>query len=349
MDIKTTDAQGLYTKKLIAVYNESVPPTKFLASFFPDAEPSDSLQLAVVASRTTEKIALDILRGADGNRNTFSRETEKIFITPYFREYWDITSLDFYDRLWRASSISESALADLISQGVKKTKALQDKIERAYELQRAQVLQTGILVMNQGAGAIDFKRKAASIVDATSAGYFANAIDPFPVFEAAGTFLRTVGKVVTPTFNVILGSQALSDLLNNTKFLARQNTFNMSLDAVAAPQRNSEGASYHGTITAGSYRFQLWTYPQYYEAANGTPTPYINPKNMIVLPEKPQFEMGWAAVPQLLEPGQAPVLGKYIVSQFTDEKRRTREYHVESAGMPILEAVDQVYTAKVVA
>jgi len=349
MNIATTDAQGLFTKKLIAVYNETIAPTKFLGSFFPDAEPSDSLELAINASRTTEKVALDVLRGTDGNRNTFSKSTEKIFISPYFREYWDITSLDFYDRLWRASSISETALGELINSAVKKTQMLQDKIERAYELQRAQVLQTGILIMNQGNGAIDFKRKAASIVDATAAGYFANAIDPFPVFEAAGTFLRTVGKVVTPTFNVILGSQALSDLLNNAKFLSRQNTFNMSLDAVAAPQRNSEGASFHGEISAGPYRFRLWSYPQFYDNSAGVPTPYIDPKKMIVLPEKPQFEMGWAAVPQLLEPGQAPVTGKYIVSQFTDEKKRTREYHIESAGMPILEGVDQVYTAKVVA
>jgi hypothetical protein len=349
MNIQTTDAQGLYTKKLIAVYNETIAPTKFLGSFFPDAEPSDSLELAISATRTNEKIASDVLRGTDGNRNTFSRSTEKIFVSPYFREYWDVTSLDFYDRLWRASSISESALSDLINQGVKKTKALQDKIERAYELQRAQVLQTGRLIMSQGIGVIDFKRKAGSIVDATAAGYFANSIDPFPVFEAAGTFLRTVGKVTNPTFVSILGSQAISDLINNAKFQLRQNLFNMSLDAVAAPQRNSEGATYHGTLTAGPYRFELWTYPQYYDNAAGTPTPYIDPKNMIILPANPKFEMGWAAVPQLLEPGQAPVLGKYIVSQFTDEKKRTREYHIESAGMPILEGVDQVYTAKVVA
>lgn len=350
MNIQTSDAQGLFTKKLIAVYSERVVPTKFLGSFF-KSDVSDGLEVSIGVTRGSEKIAVDIIRGADGNRNTFSKSSEKIFIPPYFNEYWDITSLDFYDRLWRASEISDTALSSLVNSAVEKTQALQDKIERTYELQRAQVFQTGIITLSQGAGKIDFNRKAGSMVDLTgTSGYFATGgVDPFLAFENAGIFLRTIGKSTASLFNVIVGSQAYSDLLANTKFQARQNLFNMALDSVAAPIRNSEGAAYMGQITAGAYRFNLWTYPQYYEDASNVVTAYIDPKKVIVLPEITNFVMAYAAVPQLLNPGEAPRTGAYIVSQFTDLKAKTREYHVESAGVPIPVAVDQIYTFKAVA
>lgn len=346
MNIQTSDAQGLYTKTLIAYFNERIRPTAFLKSFF-KVDISDGLEISLLAQRTTEKIAVDVVRGSDGNRNTFSNTTEKIFISPYFREYWDITSLDFYDRLWRASDISSTAFAQLINKGARKTEDLIDKIERTYELQRAQVLLTGVVDFEQGQ--IDFKRKAASLVDPGAGQYFANAIDPFVLFENGAIFLRTVGKVSGGVFNAILGTTAYRDLLNNTIFKARQNFFSMKLDAVHPPQRDSTGAVLMGYISAGAYIVNIWTYPEYYDNVSNVSTQYIDPKKVIMLPERPDFLMSYAATPQLLEPGQEPRTGEYIISQYTDEKARTREYHVESAGIPVPVAVDQIYTFKAVA
>ncbi len=346
--IQTTDAQGLFTKTLIAYYDEQAKtkPKAFLKSFF-KVDVTDSLELSVMAVRTTEKIATDVVRGSDGNRNTFSNSTEKIFISPYFREYWDITSLDFYDRLWRASEISVKAFGQLINNAARKTQALQDKIERTYELQRAQVLLTGVVDFEQGQ--IDFKRKAASLVDPGAGQYFANAINPYTLFENGAIFLSTVGKSKGGVFNAILGSTAYRDLLNNTEFKSRQNFFSMKLDAIRPPQRESVGAVLMGYISAGPYTVNLWTYPEYYEPTTGTYVSYIDPKKVVMIPENPDFVMAYAAVPQLLEPGQEPKTGEYLVSQYTDEKARTREYHIESAGLPIPVAVDQIYTFKAVA
>jgi hypothetical protein len=350
MNIQTTDAQGLFTKKLIAVYKEKTTPTKFLNSFFTE-DISDGLEVSIGVQRGSEKIAVDVERGSDGNRNTFSKSTEKIFTPPYFNEYWDITSLDFYDRLWRASEISDMALAQLVNSAVEKTQALEDKIDRAYELQRAQAFLTGIVTLSQGVGKIDFGRKAGSMVDlAGTTGYFATGgVIPFLAYEAGALFLQTVGKTGATTFNAIHGSQAIADLYANAKFLERQNLMNLSLDLIQVPQKNSEGGVYHGQITAGVYKVNIWSYPQFYDNAINVQTPYIDPKKVVMLPESPKMVMAYAAVPQLLDPGQAPLTGKFIVSQFTDEKRKTREYHVESAGVPVPVAIDQIYTFKAVA
>lgn len=344
--IQSTEAQGLFTSTLIAVYQEEIVPKTFYKSFF-KVEITDSLFVSVMAQRFSEKIAVDVVRGTDGNRNTFSRSTEKIYLTPYFREYWDITSLDGYERLWRDSEISDMAFSNLINRAVRKTRALQDKVERTYELQRSQVFETGIVDFEQGS--IDFGRKAGSKVDPGAGQYFANAIDPFALFEAGAIFLRTVGKASGEVFNAVLGSSAMRDLQNNAIFKARQNEFHRQLDNILAPQRNSLGAVYFGTITAGSYRVNLWTYPEWYDNASNVTTEMKDPKTVVMLPERPDFVMAYAMTPQLLEPGQSPRTGEYIISQFTDEKARTREYHVESAGLPVPVAIDQIYTFKAVA
>lgn len=348
MNISTRDAVGLYTKKLLAVYRDSLAPTKFISSFFKPDE-SDTLEVSIMVQRDTEKIAVDVVRGSDGNRNTFSNTTEKIFIPPYFNEYWDVTSLDFYDRLWQASEISSTMFAKLVKNGVAKTQSLVNKIERTYELQRIQVLETGIVTFTQGpVASIDFKRKAASLVN-NGTYYFAANNDYTLPFIEAGDFLRSVGKYNGGVLNAIFGKTAIADLMKNTTFTQRQNLFNLKLDSITPPQRNSEGGILLGYIIAGPYIVNIWTYPQFYDNSAGVSTQYINPKKVIVIPESPNFIMSYAAVPQLLEPGEPIKKGAYLFSEFTDQKRKTREYHTESAGVPIPVAVDQIYTFQAVA
>jgi hypothetical protein len=344
--ISTTDARGLFTKMLIDVYKERTSPTSFLRSFFTVKE-SSTKTLSIEVQRGTEMIAVDVERGTEGNRNNFSRSSEKLFVPPYYREYFDATELDLYDRLFGSTEIDAGVFSDFVNAVADKLRILQDKIERAYELQCAQVLLTGIVSLNAGIN-INFNRKATSLVDLGSGNYFANAINPFTVFENGGNFLRQVGKSQGGIINVICGSTALADLLANTAFNARQNLFNMSLDAIHAPQKNSVGATLHGMITGGSYKFMLWAYPEFYDLA-GVSTPYIDPKKIIMLPENPRFVLGFAAVPQLLTDGSAPKKGAFLFGDYKDERNAKHIFDIKSAGVAIPVAVDQIYTAKVVA
>lgn len=357
MAISAADIRGLFTKTLVDVYQERLPPTDFLQTLFPlDIVPTKTFSLEV--ERMGEQVAIDTVRGTEGNRNTFSKSTEKIFEPPFFREYLDFTELDLYDRVLGSQGNANIPLFKaLINQGAERLQLIVDKIRRAKEIQCAQVLKDGKVTMKYGVTAsIDYKRKDASIVDLGAGQYFADNIDPFKKFEDGCNFLRQVGRSGDGTYNAILGTQALADLLANTKFTARQNYFNMSLDAVVAPNgmRDARGNTFHGTITCGTYKVQLWAYPQFYDLKNAdgtfTSTPYWDPKYVVLVPSKPRFKMVHCAVPMLIgQPGQMPAQGEYVMQEFLDERNAKHILDVQSAPVAVPVAVDTIYTFRAVA
>lgn len=348
MNISTTDAKGLFTKDIVELYKERTTPMTFLRSFFKVKESPTKL-LSIEVQRGTEKVAVDVARGTDGNRNTFSKSSEKIFEPPYYREFTDITELSLYDRLYGQEEISSRMYAALLEQVADSVQSLQEKIERAYELQCAQVFDTGIVQLNAGIN-IDFKRKAGSLVDKGNGNYWlTNTINPYTDLEAGCNFLRQVGKAQGGIVNAILGSTALSHFLGNDIVKNRADVRNFALDNVSTPQRTSVGASLHGEVTAGAYTVRLWSYPEFYDNANGVSTPYIDPKKVILLPESPKFTLGFAAVPQLLTQNNGQVkTGAYVIEEYIDERKKAHIFDVTSAGVAIPTAVDQIYTLKVV-
>lgn len=351
MNISIQDARALFTTMIIDVYRERISPTSFLRSFFPSVE-SVTKTISLEVQRTGEKVAVDVIRGSEGNRNSFGKSTLKQFLPPYFREYFDATDLDLYDVIIGGSmdgSVSSDVFTQFLSEVADKLAILVDTIERAYELQCAQVLQTGIVTLVNGDN-IDYKRKALSLVDLTAGNYWANAIDPTISIENGCNFLRQVGKAQGGVINMIAGSTALRDLINNTSFKSRNDLVNMRLDAIAPPQRNSVGATLHGRLTAGSYDVNVWAYNEFYDNSSSVSTPYVNPKNIILLPEKPRFKMAFAAVPRLIKDGgTTPKKGAYLFGEYLDEKNSQHIFDVKSAGVAVPVAVDQIYTAQVVA
>lgn len=346
--ISTTDARGLFTKMLIDVYKERTAPTSFLRSFFTVKEESTK-ELSIEVQRGTEKIAVDVERGTEGNRNQFTRSTEKIFVPPFYREYFDATQLSLYDRLFGTTEIDSGVFSAFLEQVADNLRMLQDKIERAYELQCSQVLETGIVTLNAGTN-IDFKRKTASIVNLGSGNYWTGAaVDPSTALEAGANFLRQTGKSQGATYNMICGGTAFQALVNNAVLQKRADIKNYSLEAVAMPQRNSVGASLHGQISAGAYKFNIWSYPEFYDNASSVSTPYINAKKVILLPEQPRFTLGFAAVPQLVDGNGGVRRGAYIVDEYKDERNAAHIFDMKSAGVAIPVAVDQIYTMQVVA
>jgi hypothetical protein len=348
--INTTDARALFTKAVVDVYKELPKTTGFLRTLFPAKEYSTK-ELSIEVQRGTEKIAVDVERGTEGNRNQFSRSTEKIFVPPYYREYFDNTSLDLYDRLFGSTEIDAGVFAQFTQEVAEKNLALQSKIERAYEKQCADVLLTGIVSLQKGIN-IDYKRKAASLVDlgTINANRYWNTATTSTVLddvEAGGNFLRQVGKAEGGTINMICGSKALNAMLNNDKFKSMADIRNYKLVDINSPLRNAVGASLHGTFSAGSYNVLVWSYPEFYDNASGVSTPYIDPKVVVFLPEMPRFRMGFAAVPQLLS--QAPRRGAFVFNDYIDERNDCHVFDVKSAGLAIPVAVDQIYTLKVLA
>jgi len=345
MAIPLQDARNLFTKMTIAIYRENIPVPGFFRSFFPTDE-TRSKEISIEVQRGTEKVAVDVERGTNGNRNKMTKSTQKIFVPPFYWEYLTANEHALYDVA--IGMQSPEAFAQLSRETADEMIKLRDKIERAYELQCAQVLETGVVELAMAVN-IDFKRKSGSLVDLTGSPWTVGTNSPYDDLNDAALFIRQKGKTVSTIYNVIMGSEVHEAFMNNDIVKERADIRNFSLDMIREPQRNSTGGTLHGEVSAGSFKFRLWTYPEFYDNASGVSTPYMNPKKFIVLPEAPKFKLVFGAVPQLIGSSNTSGNGQsgaYMIQNFIDERATTDEQHIKSAGVAVPIAVDQMYTGQ---
>lgn len=361
MAIPSSQARAEFTSMLADTFKDWLAPTGFIRSFFPSFQ-SFTKYVSFQIQRKGELKATDVPRTAEGNRNTFSKSTEKLFEPPDYSEYFDATEFDLYDRMFGSSEIDEGAYSQLMQECAERLMELRAKIERELEYQAAQALLTGTLAY-ANADPVNFQRKAASLVANSSGNTFAtNTVDPFAIFGAGCKFLRTVGKCPDTIFNAILGEQAQYDLYNNAIFKDRvTQSVNNTIDTINAPRLNTEGAAFHGQLSCGSWKVNLWTYPQYYQTSvGGSSTAYIDPKKYILLPSTTgnDFRMAHAAVPQVLIEATsgmgnivsaAPVAENYVIDNLADGWNHAHKIRIRTRAMPVLKAVDRVYTEQVCA
>lgn len=355
--ITTQDARGLFTKMLIDVYKETTRPTGFLRSFFRVVE-NETKELSIEVMRGTEKVAVDVLRGTEGNRNTFDRSSEKIFVPPYFREWFDATDLDFYDRLFGAAGgqVEVLTMQSWLTKVAEKLRMLQDKIERAYELQAAQVFSSGVVTLVNGDN-IDFKRKALSLVDLGAGNYWNQAgTKPIEDLKKGAKFIRTAGKSTGGVVNAVFGELALDAFLENASVKERADIRNFKLDDITGPQREATGGVLHGRVTIGSWECNIWSYPEFRDVA-GVSTPYINDKEVFMLPTMPNFVLGFASVPKVFRDvsnAEFPeFIGQeraaFVIGNYVDARTDKHVFDIKSAGLPVPTAVDQIHTTQVLA
>lgn len=348
--IAIVDGQALLTKKVVSVYGEKISATGFLRSFFPSTE-SLTEKISIAVKRGTTRIAVDVNRRSDGNRNTFSFSTEKMFKPPFYHEYMTASDHDLYNTVVGMADTPNGAVyfAQMTKELAEDMFEMQKLMERSMELQCSQVLTTGIVTLAAGTGNIDFKRKAASMLAYNAARDFAiGTVDPHVVLELGATFLKNIGKANGGVYNCIMGSEVYNAMRTNTIFKSDNDLINMKLDSVREPQRMADGGVLHGSVSAGSFEVRIWTYPETYTDAAGAQQYYVNPKDAIMIPENPDFITAYAAVPQLIsDNGTVPQKGKYLIQDFIDEKQASHEMHIKSAGVAVPVGVDQIWTARI--
>lgn len=360
MNIPIVDARSVFTKQLIASWNEmlDIVPTGFLRSFF-TKKTSTTKEISVEVIRGTEKIAVDVHRGDNGNRNTISHMSERIFVPPYYNEYVDATELDGYDLLFgaNATNASERTVQRVTTSALDKLRLLKDKIERSYELQAAQVFETGIVQLTSGDN-INYNRKAASMVAVPAGQYWTVATqDPKVHLQAGAKWLRQIGKAGDGTFNLIMGDSAAAAFFTNP-FIVNDDIKDVALSDLKMPQASAEGGVYHGMISAGPYKFHIWSYPQYYENASNVSTPYITDSQIYILPlTSGRFNFGFASVPILIRDVRSAeypeIIGQmeadFVVNNYIDPFKKKHIFEVLSAGLAVPVSIDRIYSSKVTA
>lgn len=360
MGIAVQDARALSTKMLTDRFTDEVRPTSYLRSYFSE-KTRPTREVSIEVKRMTEKLAVDVYRGTEGNRNNARRFTEKIIEGPYYREYFDLTDIDNYDLLFGQTegTITETMFGDIITRIGDEAAILMDKIDRSIELQCSQVLHTGTVELESAIN-INFRRKAASMRDLGAGEYWDQATaNPMSHLETAGNFLRQVGKVQGNEIDMICGSGALLALQNNTIFKARADLRRFTTDQIVMPQRQADavGNIFQGEISAGSYKFRIWTYPEFYDDASDVSTPYVESNKVILVPNNPTFTLAYAAVPKIIRDvtnAEFPqairnIEGKMVMGNYIDERTESHIFDVKSAPIAVPVSVDKIYTLQVLA
>lgn len=357
MAIPIQQAKAIFTNAYMEKYKELVPAPSFLKSFFtPKVYSTKTVSIEV--QRGTERIAVDVIRGTSGTRNTFSLSTEKQFMPPLYNENFDATSLDRYDVLFGANpTMVPETIGYLAEDVAEKLAALTAKIERAKELQCAQVFETGIVTLKNGDN-IDFKRKAASLVDLTGAGGYwtTTTTDIDAQLSAAGNFIRQTGKNASGELNLVMSDAAFALLKKTDWFKNTADYRRAELMSLTMPQKNSTGGVYHGTVSGGSYIVHLWTYNEVYENASGVVTSYMNTKKAFIVPVTgTRFNMVHAGVPAIITDITKVQFNQYIAQQagetwvnnYIDPMAKAHIFEVLSAPLAVPVTVDMIYTMQV--
>lgn len=355
MAIPAQQARSIFTKELIRIYDQVPTPSMFLKNFF-TTHTTESKEVSVEVFRGTEKVAVDIMRGSRGNRNAVSKSTERIYKPPYFDEEENATSISGYDEL-AGKSGTNAGLGRFIAGMAPKLQMLRDKITRAYELQASQALFDGIIQLNSGDN-IDYKRKAGSLVDKDVSDYWVasnTTVSPLDDLEAGCQFIRKNGKYSGGVFNAVMGTEAFNAMLTMPLFKEKADFRRVNIVDINGPLRNSEGGNYHGTVNAGAYTVNIWTYDEYYnDPSTGTLTAYVPTNKVLLLPNTPSFDFAFAGTPYVFETGNPAMpqvvrseRGEYNLYDYVDQYGSAHIFGVRSAGVAILTAVDQVYTVQV--
>jgi len=357
MSIPVEQSKGIFTQAYLKAWKDNIPAQSFLKSFF-DVKTFATKYVGIEVQRGTERMAVDVIRGVNGNRNTFSKSSEKVYLPPFFNENFDATDLDRYDRVFGSDvSKTPATIGYLASEVAAKYLALQDKIERAKEKQAAEVFHTGIVTIKNGDN-VDYKRKSDSKVDLTGAGGYwtTTTTDIESQLIAGAEFVRNNGKNATAEFNLVMSGASWVSMKKNDYFKNNANYNQVSLLDINFPQAKSTGASYHGKITAGAYIFNVWTYDGVYENASGTITRYLPANISFMTPvQGTRFDMVHAGVPAIIRGTKKAEFGsmivqkasEYYLNNYIDQIGKAHIFEIYSAPLAVPISVDMIYTMQV--
>ncbi|MBP1638971.1 MAG: hypothetical protein H6Q17_554 [Bacteroidetes bacterium] len=346
--IPIQDARARYTNQFIGGWKETFPVTNFLRSFF-ENKVSPTKEVSIEVRRGYKKIAVDVMRGQQANRNKSGHSTLKTFVPPYYFEGFNSTDLDLYDNLFGSfGEVTDSALvAAAVQEVTDQYLDLKNKIERSYELLSAQVLQTG-KITTTAADSIDYKAKATHIKtlstkwDATTPKIFSSLKDAFDQ-------LRTDGAAAVE-FDVVMGASAAEYLLDSDEYKTKFGLYPTVTSQYNLPRIDAtSGAVFHNRIAIGPYIVNLWSYNETYTASDGTDTPFLDPKKVIIIAKSFKGFLSFGAVPRVLTasnqsaaPQYSQVIdsGKYILNNYVDQATAVHYFDIKSAGLPVPLSID---------
>ena len=311
------------TIQMLELYRQQVGTPRFLSGFFqsPARNFHNSQDVEIDILREDEEVAVtvaDISAGARLNEATIL--TNKRFTPPVYKEAGPVNAYQLMLRSAGQDPFQDPAYqANAMRASMDIGRRCEEKIRRAVELMASQVLQTGELTIIDDGGntsfAMDFFPKATHFPQtAVSWATSATAV-PIDDLESLANVIMTNGREM-PT-DLIMGRTAYLNFMATTQVLNYADNRRINIVQLDRPTLPGSGAVYHGTLSAGQYRFNLWTYMGRYKAVDsGTITEYITPTNVVMLNPSSRRDLTWGNIPTIggRDPRALPFMPSRVAS-----------------------------------
>lgn len=363
MAIAIQDHSAKLTSKIVGKFEEMIPVRTGFAGWFPE-ETTPTLEVDVEVQRDNDLIAVDVVRFTEGNKNKLSRVSEHKYIPPYFKEDYDFQRDQVYMNTIALGVGMENVQVNrvLAMNAIKQVTKNRDKVIRAIRKQQADVLQDGIVRLNNGDN-IDYRRKATSMVNVDTAGdYWSVSASATPITDIRKgmDFLRNVGNSGGSAVNVIMRSAALEAFLATTQVKEQGPNVIQQIQRININMPQFDGVSgfaFHGQIAAGDFNVNLWTYNEKYTDANGATQYYLAENKVVMIPEDFQGKTVFGGLPTMNRtsingvstavPGI--VEANYLIRNYSDEKTMSSTIELTSAPLVVPFTIDKIYTMQVLA
>ncbi len=295
------------TKTMLAAYQPQSAVHRFFTSLCRVVFYKTDL-VEIDIERDDEEIAIAITNLEDpGRNNTEDLYVNKEFLAPIFKERLSVQAGKLLARLagntsYDSIEFQAAASARAMKGGMK----LEKKIRRAVERMASEVFQTGMLTIRNAAGvpimALDFKPKAAHFP--TAGVLWSNPAAPaLDQLEDLCDTVQQNGKIECT--KGLLGRTPMREFLANTQVKEKLDIRRLELGGINRPQ-SIGGATYHGTIVAGTYELEIWGYKGWFkDPATGLMTRYLGDEKAVVWGEGTRVTAAFGAVPVIPSPAQA--------------------------------------------
>lgn len=363
MAISIQDHSSMLTKKVVGAFEESIPVRTGFAGWFPE-ETTPTLEVDVEVQRDNDLIAVDVVRFTEGNKNKSSKVSEHKYIPPYFKEDYDFQR----DQVYMTSIALGSGMDNpninriLAMNALKQVSKNRDKVIRAIRKQQADVLQTGIVALENGDN-INYRRKATSMVNVSTGGNYwsvAASATPLTDIRKGMDFLRNVGNSGGSSVNVVMRSAAFEALLATTQVKEQGTNVIQQIQRINIGMPQFEGTSgfaHQGIVAAGDFTVHLWTYNEKYTDANGATQYYLAENTVVMIPDDFQGKTVFGGLPTMNKTNIGGVTtavpgiveANYLIRSYSDEKTMSSTIELTSAPLVVPFTIDKIYTMQVLA
>ena len=291
------------TRSLEIRYQEAAGAPTFLSQFFrtnPKLLTAEKFDVHV--RRSGRKIAVPVTAiSANGRENVFGSFSESSYTPAIYKENITIPA----DNLWHqqfGKTVNEQEQYRMVQQRAVEIALgeVEQTIRRGVELQAAQALASATLALTDETGStrlsLSFSPKASHFT--TAATTWASSTAKIADLTGLQEQIRVDGKRTVK--HLIFGRRAWSDFTNDTAVRAILDNRRDNRGSLERPSVRSEDASWHGFFPLDHNEVNLWTYSASYDnPQTGVDTKYLNDDNVLMLPEGPEFDLVFGAIPRI--------------------------------------------------